>query len=170
MQRTLLLLRHAKSSWDDPQLDDFDRPLSERGRKAAPRMAAEMSARGWLPDAALVSLSMRTRQTWQLVSAAIGRDIQVSINDAIYEAPAERILDSIRLTRDEVSSLLVIGHNPGFETLARLLATPDSDNDALARLNAKFPTAALARFTVEGAWSEFRKATLTDFLAPKALV
>lgn len=169
-QRTLLLLRHAKSSWDDPELDDFDRPLAERGRKAAPRMAAEMSARGWQPNAALVSASVRTRQTWDLVSAALGPRIAATFTDAIYEAPAERILENIRLTSDDVSVLLVIGHNPGFETLARLLATSDSDADALVRLNRKFPTAALARLTFDGAWSNLRKATPTDFLTPKALV
>ncbi len=168
-QRTLLLLRHAKSSWDDPELDDFDRPLAERGRRAAPRIAAEMTTRGWRPDAALVSAAVRTRQTWELVSAATEPGIAATFTDAIYEAPADRILDSIRLTPDNASALLVIGHNPGFETLARLLATPDSDTDALARLNRKFPTAALARFTFEGAWSDLGKATLTDFLTPKEL-
>ncbi|MBE0695045.1 MAG: histidine phosphatase family protein, partial [Aquamicrobium sp.] len=84
MARTLLLLRHAKSSWDDPALDDFDRPLARRGREAAPRMGREMARRGWLPDLALVSSSLRTRQTWALVAPELPRDIPASFDDTIY--------------------------------------------------------------------------------------
>lgn len=167
---TLLLLRHAKSSWDDANLDDFDRPLADRGRKAAPRMAAEMAARGWRPDAALVSSSLRTRQTWELAAGALGPDIAATFSDAIYEAPAERILENIRLTPDSISVLLVIGHNPGFENLARLLASSDNDPVAVAHLKRKFPTAAVARLTFEGAWRDLGQARLTDFLTPKQLI
>ena len=67
--KQLLLLRHAKSSWDDPALADFDRPLALRGRKDAQRMGREIAVRGWLPQRALVSPAARTRETWEIVSA-----------------------------------------------------------------------------------------------------
>ncbi|MEI9417788.1 histidine phosphatase family protein [Mesorhizobium sp. Cs1321R2N1] len=69
--KQLLLLRHAKSSWDDPDLDDFDRPLAERGLKAARLIGRELAARDWLPDLALVSPALRTRDTWRLVASEL---------------------------------------------------------------------------------------------------
>lgn len=172
MARTLLLLRHAKSSWDDPALADFDRPLAQRGREAAPRMGRELARRSWLPDLALVSPSLRTRQTWALVAPELPRTVPVAFEDAIYEAPAERILAAIRAVPDAVAALLVVGHNPGFEDLAAMLAGKDSDAQALARMRRKFPTAALARLSVEGGWAGLGPggATVTDFLTPRALM
>lgn len=177
MARTLLLLRHAKSSWDDPALDDFDRPLAKRGREAAPRMGRAMARRGWLPDLALVSSSLRTRQTWALVAPELPRDIPASFDDTIYEAPAGRILDAIRAVPDDVATLLVVGHNPGFETLTAMLAGKGGDADALERMGEKFPTAALARLSFEESWADLGpgpafsegKAALTHFLTPRTL-
>jgi phosphohistidine phosphatase len=167
--RRLILLRHAKSSWDDPSCDDFDRPLAERGRKAAPRMAAEMARRGLAPDLAIVSPALRTRQTWDLVAPALPRLPNVTFVPAIYEAEAETILDVVRGVPDWSETLLVIGHNPGLEALALDLASPDSDADALARLAEKFPTGALALFTVKADWSELaaRSARLDAFIRPR---
>ena len=166
--RTLLLLRHAKSSWDDPGLADFDRALARRGREAAPRIGAEMARQGWLPDRALVSTAARTRQTWALVAAELPREVHASFEDAIYEAPALRILAAIREAPETAASLVVVGHNPGMEDLAALLASPDSDPDALARMRAKFPTAALARFVFDGDWAGLGPggARLAGFIAP----
>lgn len=170
-QKTLLLLRHAKSSWDDPGLDDFDRPLARRGREAAPHMGAEMVRRGWLPERALVSPSSRTRQTWELVAAELPAPVPAAFERAIYEAPAGRILDAIRETPEEVSALLAVGHNPGLEDLAAILAAPGSDADSLARLGEKFPTAALARLTFAGAWADLGPggARLEALVRPKDL-
>lgn len=170
-QRTLLLLRHAKSSWDDPSLADFDRPLAGRGREAAPRLGAEMARRGWPPDLAIVSPALRTRQTWDLAAAALPRRPDVTFDRAIYEAPATRILDAIRAVPDRVSTLLVVGHNPGLEELAALLTGPDSEPDALARMQEKFPTGALARLTFDGRWPGLARGTamLQDFATPRDL-
>lgn len=169
--RSLLLLRHAKSSWDDPSLDDFDRPLAKRGREAAPRIGKEMARRGWKPDYALVSPALRTRQTWQLVAAVLPHGILCDFVPAIYEAPAARILETVRSAPDEAGCLLVVGHNPGLEELAALIASPESNTEAMARLSAKFPTAAIARFGFEGPWQALGPgmAILKAFVTPKEL-
>ncbi|MBZ9887070.1 histidine phosphatase family protein [Mesorhizobium sp. BR1-1-3] len=167
--RQLLLLRHAKSSWDDPDLDDFDRPLAERGSKAARLMGRELAARGWLPDLALVSAALRTRETWRLVAAELPVPPQVAFLKALYDASAADILSQIGQTDASSGSFLVIGHNPGLEQLARQLAGPGSDAKAIARLEEKFPTAALARVVFEGDWFGVSPARLTHCLRPKDL-
>lgn len=161
--RILLLLRHAKSSWDDPGLADFDRPLARRGREAAPRIASEMARRFWLPDAALVSAAARTRATWALAAGHLG-DAPASFDADIYEAPAARILAAIRRTDDAVATLLVVGHNTGLQDLSQQIASSDSDDGALSGLTAKFPTAAVARFSFEGRWRDLTGARLEAFV------
>lgn len=165
----LLLLRHAKSSWDDPSLDDFRRPLAPRGEKAAPLIGREMARRGWLPEFALVSPATRTRWTWELVAGQLPAACPARFSEAIYEAAPRDILAEIRKIPDKVSSLLVVGHNPGLELLAKTLAEPGSGPSALNRLNAKFPTAAIARFEVESDWAMLAAASarLTDFITPR---
>lgn len=169
--RSLLLLRHAKSSWDDPSLDDFDRPLAKRGREAAPRIAHEMVRRGWQPDHALISPALRTRQTWELVSEVLPDGISCDFVAAIYEAPAARILEAVRSVPENAGCLLVVGHNPGLEELAVLIASPESDDEAMARLSAKFPTAAIARFSFGGPWRTLGPGTalLEALVTPKEL-
>jgi phosphohistidine phosphatase len=170
--KTLLLLRHAKSSWDDASLADFDRQLAERGRKSAPKVGKELASRGWLPDIVLVSPSVRTRQTWGLVAAELSRPPKAAFPKTLYMASPELLLQKLRRTSKKADTLLMIGHNPGMEALAERLAGAGSDAGSLARLKEKFPTAALARFTFDGAWTEldFGVARLTDFLRPKDLV
>jgi phosphohistidine phosphatase len=169
--KTLLVLRHAKSSWDDSSLADFDRPLASRGQKAAKRIGSELATRGWLPDLALVSPAARTRQTWELVSAELPAKPPADFREALYAAPAEKILDEIKKAPETANTLLVLGHNPGLEYLARQIGGEESDADILERLRKKFPTAALARFTFDGGWQELKpnSARLTHFLAPKEL-
>jgi phosphohistidine phosphatase len=167
--RQLLLLRHAKSSWDNPALDDFNRPLTSRGCKAAKRMGRELAARGWVPQRALVSPAARTRATWELVAAELPGPASADFSDTLYEASAESILSVIRRTLEAAKTLLVLGHNPGLENLARGLAGENSEARALQRLREKFPTAALARFEFGGKWAELASARLTHFLRPKDL-
>ncbi|TIN30428.1 MAG: histidine phosphatase family protein [Mesorhizobium sp.] len=167
--KQLLLLRHAKSSWDDPDLHDFDRPLAERGVKAARLMGRELAARGWLPDLALVSAALRTRDTWRLVAAELPAHPQIVFAKALYDASAADILSQIRQAEPSGGSLLVIGHNPGLQDLAGLLAGPGSETNARKKLDEKFPTAALARFVFEGEWSGLSCARLTHCLRPKDL-
>ncbi len=169
MAKILLLLRHAKSSWDDPDLDDFDRPLAKRGREAAPRMGREIVRHGWLPDRALVSPALRTRQTWDLVAAELPQPVAAIFDRSIYEAPAAHILAAIRATPDAVGTLVVVGHNPGFEQLTAMLAGRESAPAAMAAVKRKFPTAGLARLAFESGWADLTPggAMLTDFLTPR---
>lgn len=165
--KQLFLLRHAKSSWDDPDLDDFDRPLAERGVKAARLMGRELAARDWLPDLALVSSALRTRDTWRLMAAELPVHPRVAFAEALYDASAADILSQLQQTDPASNSLLVVGHNPGLEDLARQLVGPGSEAKARKKLEEKFPTAALARFIFESDWSNLSSARLTHCLRPK---
>ncbi|TPI27560.1 histidine phosphatase family protein [Mesorhizobium sp. B3-2-1] len=167
--KQLLLLRHAKSSWDDPDLDDFDRPLDERGLTAARLIGRELAARGWLADLALVSPAMRARDTWRLVAAELPVHPRVAFAEALYDASAADILSEIRKADPSSGCLVVLGHNPGLEDLAKQLAGPGSEAKARKRLEEKFPTAALARFVLEDDWSGLTSARLTHCLRPKEL-
>jgi len=141
------LLRHAKSSRDDPSLDDFERPLNARGRKAAPEIGAAMTENRIEPDIVLCSSALRTRQTLDLITRRLGRPREPRILDALYMAGAPVILSHINALPDDFEHVLVIGHNPGLEALAAGLADPTrSDEGALRRLKRKFPTGALAGF------------------------
>ena len=164
--KTLYLLRHAKSSWDDPALDDFDRPLSKRGRTAAPLVGRYMAEHGWQPDRAMVSPAVRARDTWGLVSAELPAPVKTRFEPAIYMAEPEALLSLLRET-EALGSVILVGHNPGLETLAARLAGPGSDPQARARMTEKFPTAALARLDV----AELKPggAALTDFIRPRDL-
>ena len=167
--KQLLLLRHAKSSWEDPDLDDFDRPLAERGLKAARLMGRELASREWLPELALVSPALRTRDTWRVVAAELPVHPRVAFAEALYDASPADILSQIRKADSPSGCLVVIGHNPGLEDLAKQLAAPASEAKARKRLEERFPTAALARFVFEGDWSGLSSARLTHCLRPKDL-
>ncbi len=167
--KQLLLLRHAKSSWDDPDLDDFDRPLAERGLKAAKLMGRELAARDWLPDQVLVSSALRTRDTWRLVAEELPARPRVVFANALYDASAADVLSQIRLADPSSGCLAVVGHNPGLEYLAKQLAGSGSEAKARKRLEERFPTTALARFVFEGDWSGLSSGRLTHCLRPKDL-
>ena len=142
--KTLYLLRHAKSSWDEPTLDDFDRPLAARGRAAAPRIGAFMRAHGWIPDLVLCSAARRARETWALVAAALDADIAATYTDALFHGSPFRLLAVLRRAPDSAASVALVGHSPGIENLAARLSGPGSDVAGLDLLRGKFPTAALA--------------------------
>ena len=167
--KILYLLRHAKSSWDDPALDDFDRPLAKRGRNAAPLIGQLMAEHGWVPDLALVSPALRTRDTWEIVSQHFAALVETRLERSLYMAEPDTILDLLRGLEDMPEAVVVVGHNPGMEECAALLAGPGSDPVALARMAEKFPTAALARFDVSAGPAALRpgSAALTDFVVPR---
>ncbi|TIR15979.1 MAG: histidine phosphatase family protein [Mesorhizobium sp.] len=167
--KQLLILRHAKSSWDDPALADFDRPLAARGLKTAPPIGRELSQRGWLPDLALVSPALRARDTWRLVAQELPKHVQAEFAEELYEAAPATILAQVRQAK--ATNLLVIGHNPGLQQFVLRLAGAGSDDSVFKKIEAKFPTAALARFTLHGDWADlaFGSARLTHCLRPKDL-
>ena len=140
--RTLFLLRHAKSSWAEA-LPDHDRPLSPRGSRAAVSMAEHLASEGIRPALVLCSPARRTRQTLDALRPVLGDQSTVRVEPALYGADAEEILDLLRPLGTATDSVMVIGHNPGLQDLALLLAG-DGVGAALAQLHAKFPTAALA--------------------------
>lgn len=170
--RTLYLLRHAKSSWEDSSLADHDRPLAPRGRRAAPAMGRLMREEGFVPELVLCSTSERTRTTWARVAPFLGDDLQVEFDRELYGASAGRLLQIVRDLTDDVSRVLLIGHNPGLEMLANALAGEEGPADELARMRRKFPTAALAVLAAdEEHWSalEAGGCRLDRFVRPKDL-
>jgi phosphohistidine phosphatase len=168
---SLLLLRHAKSAWDDPSLADIDRPLAPRGVKAAKAIGRELAARGWRPEQVVVSPAARARETWALVAAELPDAASPSFPRKLYMATPVDLLQQLWKTPRKIGTVLMLGHNPGMEGLAGQLAGDGSDAAAFARLKEKFPTAALARFVFDGAWTDLRfgSARLTHFLRPKDL-
>lgn len=177
MAKTVLLLRHAKSSWSDPGLGDFDRPLNERGSDAAPRMGRYMKEHGLVPDLVLCSAACRALQTWELVAEALDADslgvnCQVKQLRSLYLASPRQLLEAIRRAPHDAERVLLIAHNPGMERLAGLLSGPGSAPEALTRLGEEFPTGALAELRIEAAkWSDLteRGAKLMRFVVPRQL-
>ncbi len=153
--KTVLLVRHAKSSWDDPLLADFDRPLAARGRGAAPRIARYMRDKSLIPDLVVCSAARRAQETWELMAPVLGVDIPVDARPDLHHTSPGRMLEALRGAPDDASSVLLIGHSPGMEALAIGLCGPGSSQSAFERLCAKVPTAALAviRFEAER-WSD----------------
>ena len=166
---TLYLLRHAKSSWSDPTLPDRQRPLARRGRRDAKRVAKHLVQLGVVPDLVLCSSAQRTRETLELLRAALGATTSVVLEAELYAASADTLLEHLRGVPEEVASLMLIGHNPGLQDLALLLASAGAE---LEHLEAKFPTAALATLALPNAtWSQLSQADamLDAFVVPKQL-
>jgi len=171
--RQLLLLRHAKSSWDDPRLSDHARPLNARGRRAAQSIAAAMRDLGLAPDLVLVSSARRTLQTMEALTPFEGSPLVEPMDD-LYLAGWTSLLDVLRRLPETVRRVLVIGHNPGLHELALALAGPAgmaTGGPALERLAAGYPTGALSEFAIAVPWRllEGGSGRLTRFLTPADL-
>ncbi len=167
MTRHLYLLRHAKSSWDDPSLPDHDRPLAPRGRKAVRRLATQIEQVGIRPALVLCSSATRARETLDGVAVALGKP-DVLVEERLYAATEDRLLARLRLVEADVPSVLVVGHNPGLQELAVLLARPC---DAADRIAEKLPTGALVSLRLDGDWSTVRghAAELEGLIVPREL-
>jgi phosphohistidine phosphatase len=174
---TLILLRHAKSSWDHAQLSDFKRPLAKRGKKAAPEMGAELARLGLRPDLILCSGAARARETLALLLPELGsQSPPVVYDDALYMALPDGLLTGLHTIEPDhhgksPQCVMMVGHNPGFEELA-LLLVGDGPAAELAELADKFPTASAAVITFDAEhWSEVGpgRGRLNHFLTPKRL-
>jgi phosphohistidine phosphatase len=167
--RQLLLLRHAKSSRDDPRLADRDRPLSARGHRDAAMMRGEMRDLGLAPDLVLVSPSRRTIDTLEALEPWDDAPLIEPV-EALYLARPPQLLAVLHEVAETVRSVLVIAHNPGLHELAIGLAG-SGPPAAEQRLRTKFPTAALAEFTVSGRWGDVGHGTtsLVRFVTPAEL-
>ena len=169
MTHTFYLLRHAKSSWADPALADEERPLAPRGRRDAKRVSEHLERLGIAPALVLCSSARRAVQTLELLQSALGPVTPVLIEPELYGATAEELLGRLRAVPDDVASVLLIGHNPGLQDLALLLASAGAE---LSRVEAKFPTSALATFSLpKAAWRQLSQgeAVLDAFVVPKQL-
>jgi phosphohistidine phosphatase len=164
------VLRHAKSSWDDPDLPDRLRPLTRRGRKAVTALARHMRASGIAPDLVLCSPAVRAVQTWEGVASGLPAGTEVEVDDELYAASAGDLLGRLRRLAADVDSVLVIGHNPGLEDLT-LGLVGHGDPALRRRLEAKFPTGALATLDAPGAWHDLRwgSSTLVAYVLPREL-
>ena len=169
---TLCLLRHAKSSWDIPGGDDFDRPLAPKGQKAAPMMGAYLAEHGLRPDLILCSAAARTRATLDLVMPFFEpAPPALAYEDTLYHATASQLLSRLRNISPRWSKVMLIGHNPGFYDLATAV-TANIESPLAHTLAAKYPTAGLCVFTFETAnWAKIaaRTGQLTHFATPSAL-
>ena len=166
--KTLTLLRHAKSTWDDPVSRDFDRPLNPRGRRAARTVGAEMRALGLSFDRVLASPARRVVETLGEVEQAFGT-LDVDYDERLYLAGTATLLDMIHQTESAVATLLLVGHNPGLEELALLLTR---DGGLRGEVSIKYPTATLAEIALPvERWAEVAGGTgaLKRFVRPRDL-
>jgi phosphohistidine phosphatase len=163
MPRQLLILRHAKSSWADEGLDDWQRPLNERGERDAPRVGALIRQLSLLPDVIISSDAVRAETTARAVASAAGYKGRIQISPDLYHATPNAILEVIRQAPDGARSVLIVGHNPGLEDLVAQLTGGRVD----------LPTAALVHISVPvDQWRDVearRDATLVDTWRPREM-
>jgi phosphohistidine phosphatase len=158
--KRLILVRHAKSSWNHPDLRDIDRPLNKRGLEVAPLMGAVLNKRGYFPEAILISPSVRTRMTAGLISAELGfSEEEIQVVDSFYGASPGDVVHHARKLSDEIETAMLVGHNPTWTSLCDRLTGEFLDN---------LPTAGvlIIDFPVTQ-WCDLEKGTLTDILIPR---
>lgn len=160
--KTLYLLRHAKSSWNDSSLRDFDRPLNERGRSDAPLIGKRLASESLSDPLVICSPALRTRETAQLVLLNANLHVQPRFDNRIYEASMRDLLQVVSEIDDEKHVAILIGHNPGFEELLAFLTGE----------RRPMPTCALAKIEFDVvSWKDVRagEGTLESFVTPKEL-
>jgi phosphohistidine phosphatase len=160
--KTLYILRHAKSSWDDAALSDFERPLNERGLKAAPLVGSVMKKNQFQPELILSSPARRAEQTAALIKQSAGIGGAIRFDERIYEASPARLLEVISEQEEKIQSVMLVGHNPGLEGLLKFLTGELQP----------MPTAALAIVDLEAEkWSQINssKGNLRTLIRPKEI-
>jgi phosphohistidine phosphatase len=158
--KTLFVMRHAKSNWNDANLSDFERPLNERGLQAAPFMGELIHKNRFKIDSIVSSPANRAKQTAALVKEAARIKCEIEYNEKIYEASAQRLLEIVSEFDDRIESVLFVGHNPGFENLVKILTGKTES----------MPTAALAVIDLNiKSWKETsaEKGALRNCIRPK---
>ncbi len=170
--KSLTLLRHAKSGWDDPVARDFDRSLNPRGQRAAALIGQHLKTLGLEFDHAIASPAVRVVETLDHLARGYGGAIAPTWERRIYLASAATLLDLIAALAPEAARVLMIGHNPGLEDLVLMLAHEDAGNPARAAVEVKFPTASVAElhFDVDD-WASIAPGTgtLVRFIRPRDL-
>ena len=168
--KSLYLLRHAKSSWKDPGLNDHDRPLNKRGRQTAKMMAAYFRRAKIAPDLVICSTAVRAQQTLDPIIKATKKPPKIVLVRGIHEGAQRTLWEQLWNLPESAKSVLLIGHNPALRDLALELAHTDL-NKLLSSAGGKFPTGAMASFRFDGAWKalEPRGALLTSFITPNSI-
>jgi len=163
VKRRLIIMRHAKSAWDTGASTDHDRPLNKRGRNDAPRVAAKIAELGWSPELTVSSDSKRTRQTYKRMRDAFEGEVQVRFTRSLYQAGLGAVQDELSDLSADVTTVMVLGHNPGWEDMLRKLCGHDL----------RLTTANAALLTIEaGSWAQAVSRdtwTLEHLLRPKEL-
>ena len=161
--KALLVVRHAKSSWDDPARDDHERPLNKRGRRDGPRMGALLREYGLIPDVVISSDAVRARLTAEAMAEAARYTGEVLLDQRIYLASPADILSLLRTVRESADTVMIVGHNPGLEELVEQLTGERPD----------LPTAALAQIVLPiDQWRDLKpstRGTLMGHWRPKEL-
>ena len=148
--KTLLVLRHAKSSWNDSALGDHERPLNERGRRDGPRMGQLIREYGLIPDVVISSDAVRARLTAQAVAEAARYSGEILLDERLYLASPADILLLLQTVRENAATIMIVGHNPGLEELVEQLTGERQD----------LPTAALAQIVLPiDRWRDLTSAT-----------
>ena len=163
--KNLLVMRHAKSDWSDTSLSDFNRPLNNRGRKAAPFMGNELLKRDKKPDLIMSSPAERAKSTAEKVASAVGYKTSIQFEEDFYFGYIDEIIEAVKQCNQQQNRVLIIGHNP---TLESLVASLTGNNDYL-----RMPTAAIASILFDiGNWSDLKKSTgnLEWLILPKQLM
>lgn len=167
MSRTLILTRHAKSSWGDPTQDDFDRPLNDRGRKSAAALGSWLAERDLIPQEVLVSGARRTVETWQGIAREMPQQADMRSEPGLYHASAPAILGALRTATAPI--IMLIGHNPGIGDCAGQLADTAPAHPGFAQ----YPTGATTVLQFPGqAWREtdWRQGQVLEFIVPRELL
>jgi phosphohistidine phosphatase len=167
--KQLFVLRHAKSSWDDPGLEDQERPLAPRGLRAVEALAEHFHSNGIAPAQVLCSSARRTRETLE----GLGLSAEVLIEPGLYAATPKQVIERLHRVPGGIDSVMVVGHNPTMQVVVLRLAAAGSGlgDAALSEVQRKFPTGALATLTVDCDWSALAPgcARLDGFVRPKRL-
>ena len=167
MTLKLILMRHAKSDWNNPDLEDFERPLNQRGTEAAKLIGQWLAAKNILPECVLCSSATRTRETCRIVTGQLCLSANVHFSDRLYLASAETMFQSLSLC-SRSSPAMLIAHNPGTAILAHILAKHPAPHPRFS----DYPTAATTIIDFESDnWSEISAGTgkIVDFVVPREL-
>ncbi|GAA0659332.1 phosphohistidine phosphatase [Sphingomonas insulae] len=170
--KTLTLLRHAKSGWDDPVTRDFDRPLNAKGKRAAQTVGRHLRDLNLAFDHIVASPAIRVGETLDAIEAGYGRKLAPVWERRIYLASAATLLDVIHELPTDADRVLLVGHNPGLEDLVLMLVPEMADDDLRALVEQKYPTATLAEMTLDiGGWEGVAvgAARLTRYIRPRDL-
>ena len=169
--KKLFLLRHAKSSWSDAALSDFERTLNARGRNARIAMAKYIDQQGYRPEVIICSTAKRAQMTLDAIRPVVGEASRIELDEGLYLAEPKALVRRVAQLAPSVGSVMLIGHNPGLHMLALTLAIP-SDAEAYHALHRKYPTAALCVLQgIQPGWNSMSPESydLLDFTVPRSL-